>query len=100
MPVTIGYTGAGLTAQHFAQVTVGAVAVGLTIPGGATPHRAVLSVQGQPIRYRYDGVDPTSSVGHLAAAGSELELIGATRISQFHMIRQGTDATVAYTIEV
>jgi hypothetical protein len=53
-----------------------------------------------PIRYRLDDVHPTASVGHLAAAGSQLELIGLTAIQSFRMIRQGAaDATVCVTLQ-
>jgi hypothetical protein len=101
MPLVIQSTGSpGLKAVSFQSVTVSSTALALVIPEGVVPKRAFLSVEGQPIRYRTDGQNPTASVGHLLAAGGTLELIGAQAITSFRMIRQGTDSTVQYTIEI
>jgi hypothetical protein len=97
LPQVITYTGAGLTPVFFAQVTVSSSAVGLEL-NGHDPKRVWLTAEGG-IRYRFDA-DPTSSVGHLLAAGANLEIIGREAIERFKMIRQSSDAVVAYTIEV
>ena len=100
MPLVIESTGsAGLRAIGFQQVTVSTAALALTIPPGMVPKRALVSVEGQPIRYRYDGATPTSGQGHVALAATELELIGSVKIAAFRMIRQGSDATVTYSLQ-
>jgi hypothetical protein len=49
------------------QLTSLGSATKLTVPAGAT--LVALSVEGQPVRYRDDGVAPTSSVGVLMPVG-------------------------------
>lgn len=62
--------------------------------------RMRLTVEAQPVRYRYDGGDATASSGHLLAAGSDLILIGNGNIANFRIIRSGgTSATVQVTLE-
>lgn len=62
--------------------------------------RAVITVEDAAFRYRYDGDDPTASVGHAAANGSVIVLVGEQAISQFKAIRTGgTDATLRVTYE-
>jgi hypothetical protein len=109
MPITLGATGStGVTPVSFQQVTVSSTAVGLSIPTGVRPRMVFLSVNTNGIRYRLDGSDPTSTVGHVAAAaGGPSEaivstgLLGERMILNFRMIRNGaTDAEVAYTIAV
>lgn len=46
-----------------AQITSLAAAAGLTPPTGAT--LVVMSIEGQPVRYRDDGTNPTATVGVL-----------------------------------
>jgi hypothetical protein len=109
MPITLNHTGAqGVTAVSFQQVTVSTTAMALTIPPGIRPKMVFLSVHTNGIRYRLDGSDPTTTVGHVAAAaGGPSEaivatgLIGERLIVNFRMIRNGAaDAEVAYTIAV
>jgi hypothetical protein len=108
MPVTVTPHGdAGLTPRQFQQVTVSSTVVALVIPAGVIPRRLVLGVHSGAIRCRWDGGNPTSTVGHLMQASTGAvdmthmgELIGAAAITGFRMIRDGTtDAEVAYTLE-
>ncbi len=63
-------------------------------------NRIRITVEANPVRYRYDGVMPTSAVGHLLVAGSEWMLEGADNIRNFALIRSGgADATVMVTLE-
>ena len=77
----------------YQQITVSTSAVGLTVPAGAT--RAVLGIEAQPLRYRDDGTDPTTSVGFLVAAGGTMELDSKESLEAFKAIRSsGSDATL------
>lgn len=72
-------------------LTVSSTAVALTVPTGAT--HAMLSVEGNPVRFYNSGDTPTSLAGHFLAAGfGPLEI---DRLSSVKLIRQGSaDATV------
>lgn len=89
----------------FEQVAVSTAAVGLSAAkyqvGAVAAGRAVITVDGDAIRYRIDGGDPTGSAGHVAddsVLASErivLESFGA--IVRFRAIRVTTDATLNVT---
>lgn len=93
------------TAFAYESVTVAAAAVGLTSatfqPGGATPaRRAVLTLETAQIRYRYDGINPTATEGHLLEVGDVLTLSGIPNLLQFRAIRTGaTSGTLKVTYE-
>jgi hypothetical protein len=102
MPIVLQHSGSpGLKALGFQQVTVSTAALALSVRSLTSAQRAWITVETAAIRYRYDGLDPSTTVGHRLAAGGTLELLGSTSITQFKMIRDGaTDATVAYTVEM
>jgi hypothetical protein len=76
----------------YEQVTVGTTAVGLTVPPGAT--KAVIRVDAQPVRFRDDGTNPTSSTGFLFKDNDIFEAYGES-ILQGKFIRDGgTNATL------
>lgn len=80
--------------RGYQQITVSTTAVGLTVPAGAS--RAIVVVEAQPIRYRDDGTDPTSSVGMLCQANLRFELESQASMLAFKAIRQGaSDATLS-----
>jgi hypothetical protein len=95
----------GRTALSFQQVTVSTTAVGLVL-GAGNPTYCILGVQTNGIRVRFDGVDPTTTTGHLiqASAGAvdltrQITITGTAALAAFRMIRDGaTDAVVAYTM--
>lgn len=61
---------------------------------------AVISVESNGIRFRYDGGTPTSAIGHALSSGATYELLGADNIANLRMIRSGgADATVHLTYE-
>lgn len=55
----------------YQQITDVSSAVGLTLPTTGT-EVAVIHVESQPVRWRDDGTNPTSSVGMYLAAGETL----------------------------
>ena len=67
------------------------------IRGSTTQPRAegvLITVEGDQIRWRDDGTDPTDTEGHLANPGSTIELDGRNRVEKFRAIRVTTDATL------
>lgn len=77
----------------YQQLTVSISAEGLTVPANA--QRAVIGVEGQPIRWRDDGSDPTGSVGFLVKADVNIQVNGTKALKAFKAIRQGaSDATL------
>lgn len=82
----------------FESVTVSSAAVGITTrPGGSgmKASAALIEVESNPIRYRVDGTNPTSSVGILIQAGGVIELHDWGEVKNFKAIRQGgSDATL------
>jgi len=91
----------------FETITVSTLAIGFTsttyqVNGQSAPRRAVFSVAGVPIRYRYDGSDPTITVGHYLAVGTTAEIWGVDNIKDIRFIRDtaaGSDATLSVTYE-
>jgi len=65
-------------------------------PSDAPPIDAVLiTVETASIRIRLDGVDPTSTEGHLIAADEALWIKGINALRQFKAVRATTsDATI------
>ena len=78
-------------------VTV-ASSTGLTIPSGAL--QAVVSVEGNSVRYTYDGTTtPTATVGHLLTSGQAIQFFSATILTNLRFIQVAATATlnVSYT---
>lgn len=95
----------GTDAYSFETVTVAATAIGITSSvhspsTGKAAVRAFLSLESGQVRYRYDGTDPTSAVGHLLQAGDAIELEGDTNIRNFRAIRTGAvSGSLSVTVE-
>jgi len=88
----------------FESVTVTDSATRLTIAnvrgGGKPAERVFITVEGASIRYRDDGSDPTSSVGHLVFIGDTITLGTRDKIEKFRGIRTGgTSATIRVDYE-
>lgn len=63
----------------------------LTVPNGAT--MALLQAESVAVRWRADGVDPTTSVGMLIAAGGEVMYTASqSALSALRFIRAGAGA--------
>ena len=78
-------------------ITVGASAVGFT-SGTHTPSsgrkavKAIVTVEDAPIRYRYDGTDPTASEGHQLNPMQSIVVVGYEAISNIKFIRKGSNS--------
>jgi len=81
------------------QLVVSSTAVGLTVPTGKQPHRALIYVGADDVRWRADGTVPTASIGVLVGDGNYLDLTApggdfAQLITNIRFIRVTTDATL------
>ncbi len=87
----------------FETITVAAVAIGLTtsstyLASTPRPKKAFISCEGAQLRYRMDGNDPTSTVGHILLPTQTLTLEGYSQLNNFKAIRTGsTSATLQVT---
>lgn len=76
----------------FETVTVADSAIGLTaskLSVSPKPKQAFLTLESGQIRYRIDGTDPTSSVGHIMLPMQSLLLEGYNQLKNFKSIRTG-----------
>lgn len=85
-----------LSTVAFEQITVAAVAIGLTTANvrgyGSNrfaAEKTIIIVETAQIRWRDDGTDPTASVGFLANVGTIITLDNRDRIERFRAIRTG-----------
>ncbi len=78
----------GTKSLGFEEIAVEGTAVGFDAPAGTV--RAVCGVETQPIRYRVDGEDPTTSVGFLVKADETFEIVGPEAIKNFKAIQDGS----------
>jgi hypothetical protein len=62
--------------------------------GAAT--KAMITVEGNSIRARFDGTAPTTTIGHLYLVGATITLTGHD-ITHFKAIAVGSDATLSVT---
>ncbi len=62
--------------------------------------RARITIATQPVRYRYDGADPTAAIGHYLAVDAETEIVGNENIQNLRLIRAtGVDGAASITLE-
>lgn len=85
-------------------ITVSSTAIGGTVATFAPADQpraksCLISVETNPVRVRYDGGNPTTTVGHLLTAGDSMRINGAGSVTNLKMIRTGADATVQVTYE-
>src|SRR5512133_163434 len=99
--ITVSGTAIGCTA---AKIKVLAIATGTGGTGAPASGRtreatsALITVEGQAIRFRLDGTAPTASVGHQLNPGDSLQLEGYDAIARFLAIRvDAADATLRVT---
>jgi hypothetical protein len=74
-----------------------AVAVPLTQATYDAARQAVITVEGNPVRVRWDGTDPTTAEGHLLSVGDTLTLHFSADIFKFAAIATGANATLKVT---
>ena len=83
----------------FETITVAAAAVGLNADAKEGCRKAFVALETAQIRFRYDGGDPTATVGHLMNPGDVLSLEGIG-VNNFKAIRTGsTNALLSITYE-
>jgi|SRR5581483_7457631 len=93
------------TAFGYETLTVSTTALGPTssvyAPSGQTPASvALIAVSAQGVNLRYDGGDPTATIGIPLAAGATFLVLGVANVAQIRLIRNGgADATVHLTYE-
>ena len=90
----------------FEKLTVSNTAKALTLatyqttPIANTTQRAILAVitvEDNDMRYRVDGTDPTTAIGHLIKDGGIIQLESGLEINQFRAIRVSADAVIQVT---
>lgn len=89
-------------AYGFETITVSSTAIGLTstliTPANKQAALEVLiTCETGNVRFRMDGTDPTSSVGHLLPATSSLTVTGLNNLKRLKFIRVSVDATLQVT---
>jgi hypothetical protein len=93
------------TAYAYDSATVSSTAMTMTAIGFSaanidTADRALISVDTQPVRFRYDGGVPTAAEGHYLESGDTHMIEGNQNIRNLQLIRAtGTDGFVAITLE-
>jgi len=67
---------------------------------GPAAESAFVTCHRGEVRYRYDGTDPTATVGHILSDGGYIRLDGMHQIESFKAIRAGSvDAELNVTYE-
>lgn len=79
----------------FETISATASALGLTAStykpaSAAIAQEAFITLSGGDIRYRYDGTDPSATVGHILSDGGFLRLKGEHQLANFKFILTGT----------
>ena len=74
-----------------------AAAVPLTVATAQGAFTANISVEGNPIRVRWDGTAPTTSEGHLLQSGDSIKLDFTADLYHFKAIATGANATLRVT---
>lgn len=90
LPVTVISGGGALAPKGYQQITTLSSAQALTVPGGSTS--AVVTVEGQAVRFRDDGTNPTASVGMPIAVGGSYTFNGAADLAALKFIEQAASA--------
>ena len=96
-----------MTSESYTQfeelaITNGAV-VPLTAGTYGTMNRAVLTVADASLRFRVDGTDPTTAVGHILYDKDEVKLTSAEEIIKFRCIATSAtnvELSCSYGVEV
>jgi hypothetical protein len=72
----------------YQQLTVTTSPQSLTVPAGAV--RAIITAEGDTVRYRDDGGAPTSTLGLPLTALASIELISGGSIANFQVIKDAS----------
>ena len=87
-----------LIPYDFETVTIADTAIGLTaskINSTPRPKKIYITFETASCRFRYDGTNPTSTVGHLFVPTSSLILEGFSQMQNVKFIRTGGTSAVA-----
>lgn len=88
---------------RFEALAVSSTAVAITAStyanAGWNASFCILTLAGDQVRWRVDGVNPTAAVGHIMDVGSELRLYRLNDIRFIRFIRVTGDATLSITCE-
>ena len=85
----------GINYTGFESITVSTSAVVLVIGAQGGNTQAFITVEDAAVRFRLDGVAPTSTVGHLLLEGDTLVLNDGATLSKVRFVRRdGLDATL------
>ena len=82
----------------FETITVADTAIGLTASKLAStprPKKVYITFETASCRFRYDGTDPSSTVGHLLVPTSSIVLEGFSQMNNVKFIRTGGTNAVA-----
>lgn len=77
----------------FERIEVAAAAIGLNAVEVLSSKKALLTLETAQIRFRYDGTDPTATVGHVLNPNDVLRLEGI-QLQKFKAIRTGSTSGV------
>jgi len=91
-----------LEAFAYEAITVSGTPIGFTrsvvVPTDSLPGAAAMfSVETATVRFRVDGSDPSSSVGHLLAIGDVITVYGVNNLINFRGVKVGSDASLLVT---
>ena len=78
----------------YEDITVSTTAIGFTAAEISSAVAAEVWVEGDAVRFRTDGTDPTSSVGHQLDVGDVMFVDNASDLASIRFIRVTTDATL------
>ncbi len=93
-------------AGDFEAITVSSTSVGFTAAkikinqeGGQYKRavKAFVTVETNPMRVRFDGTAPTTTVGHLLAAGDVMMITGDANVANAHFIATASDGAIKVT---
>jgi len=88
-------------ASEFEKITVSSTPIGFTVVKIGNPAApavaAACSLEGADIRWRSDGINPTTTVGHLMSTGEKIMLKGNGDIKNFKAISVTTNGTLSCT---
>ena len=94
--------GSKVVAFAFETITVEGTAIGPTLAtiapsDGFEATYGLFTVKDDDVRFRFDGGDPTASVGHYLEDGQNLEMHGVENLKNLKFIQVNTAAKVSAT---
>lgn len=85
-----------LAYKDYEKITTLTAAVGLTLPSGPSVNYVLIEVEGQDVRYKGDGTDPTAALGGLMKANTQYEYEGNLGALKFIEVTAGAILNVTY----